>query len=211
MADIGRSISECISFISKVGAECEVLALLLKQELNSLLSNGSIRKYVIAGPWVEASLTDSNNWVYTDIAYSLPVIIKPKRTIGAYLSFQISFVGTGIAALDNNQPLLHIGFWSKAVDFDECWMGFPLDDSPRNLEQGQLFRWTTSDENLSEWVYSLRLAEINTIQDIQEKIVAPVMALLLGESVKDAFAGTAQSVVRYCEIGSSPGQYRVVQ
>ncbi|MNV75540.1 hypothetical protein D3C71_1688360 [compost metagenome] len=120
-------------------------------------------------------------------------------------------MGTGIAALDNNQPLLHVGFWSKAVDFDECWMGFPLDDSPRILEQGQLFRWTTSGENLSEWVYSLRLAEINTMQDIQEKIVAPVMALLLGESVMDAFAGTAQSVVRYCETGVSPGQYRVVQ
>ncbi|MFV3339164.1 hypothetical protein ACNFB1_18590 [Pseudomonas sp. NY15349] len=211
MADIGKTISECISLISKVGAECEVLALMLKQELNSLLSNGSVRKYVVAGPWEEASLTDSNQWVYTDIAYSLPVIMKPKRKIGAYLSFQISFVGTGIAALDNNQPLLHVGFWSKAVDFDECWMGFPLDDSPRTLEHGQLFRWTTSSESLSEWVYSLRLAEMNTMQDIQEKVVVPVTALLLGESAADAFVGTAKSIVRYCEIEGSPGQYRVVQ
>lgn len=214
MAEIGKSISECVSFLSKVGAECELLTRLLKQELSNLLSDGSVSKCVIAGSWIEATETDSNGWVFTGIAHSLPVIIKPKRTVGAHLFFQISFVGDGIAAVGNEQPLLHVGFWSDPVDFDENWMGFPLEESALanlTLEQDLLFRWSTYGVSASQWTYSLRLAEINTMGDVQQKIVAPVRALLRGESASDAFSHAVHSIVHYAEVEDAPGHYRVLQ
>ncbi|WP_375738396.1 hypothetical protein [Pseudomonas boanensis] len=211
MSDIGKSISECISFLSKVGAECELLAPMLRQALNNLLSDELAKKFAVAGPWQEVSLSESSGWICTDSAHSLPLIIKPKRTVGGYLSFQISLGGTGIAAVGNDQPLLHIGFWTKPVDFEERWMGFPLDESALTLEQGRLFRWPTPQENLSEWVYCVRLAEVNTMQDVQEKVVAPVKFLLLSERASDSHPLCVPGVVRFCEVEGEPGQYRVVQ
>ncbi|WP_227106944.1 hypothetical protein [Chromobacterium rhizoryzae] len=214
MAEIGKSISECISFLSKVGTECELLARLLKQELSNLLTDGSVSKCVVADAWIESTETDSSNWVFTGIAHSLPIIIKPKRTVGAYLFFQISFIGDGIAAVGNEQPLLHVGFWSEPVDFDENWMGFPLDESAlvdMTLEQDLLFRWSTPGVRESQWTYSLRLAEINTMEDIQQKIIVPVRELLRGQSASDAFSYAVHSIVRYGEIDGDPGHYRVLQ
>lgn len=211
MADIGKSISESISFISKVGAECELLGALVKQELSSLFSDGPLGKRFQAENWIAASQMDSHEWVYTDIAYSLPLTIKPKRSVGAHLFFQISLAGVGIAAVDNDQPLLHVGVWIDGpADFEELWMGFPLDqEEPEQLKEGTLFTWPAPGKDVGSWVYSLRLAEINTMQDVQAKIVAPVKALLLNEIVSDALPQILQGLVRYRAVENEPGQYQV--
>lgn len=214
MADIGKSISESVSLISKVGAECELLATLVKQELSSLLGSVPVSKrFPAGGGWIEHWKTDDHGWVYVDYANSLPLIIKPKRSIGAYLVFQISLAGDRIAAAGNDQPLMHVGFCWGAVDFEEFWIGFPMDmeEPAPYLEEGTLFRWQASGKDFTWWTYSLRLAEINNVQDVRKMIVEPVKALLLGESASDALPQALRGVVRYCPVEDEPGQYRVVQ
>lgn len=213
MSNIGKSITESVSFISKVGAECDLLATLVTQELSSLFSTGPVGKlYQAGGRWIAHDDTDEHGWVYVSRAHSLPLIIKPKRSVGAYLFFQISFAGNGIAAVGNDQPLVHVGLWSVPVS-DEYWMGFPLDvdDSAPSLEDGGLFKWPDHGAGWQEWNYSLRLAEINTLQDVRELIVEPVKALLQGESASDALPYSLRGVVRYSAVDSEPGQYRVEQ
>src|SRR5690606_2722007 len=54
VANIGKSITESVTFISKVGAECELLAALFTQELSSLFSGGALgKRYQAEGGWIE--------------------------------------------------------------------------------------------------------------------------------------------------------------
>lgn len=214
MANIGKSITESVTFISKVGAECELLAALFTQELSSLFSGGALgKRYQAEGGWIEHYSSDEHDWVYVGSAFSLPLIIKPKRSVGAHLAIQISLSGDTIAAAGNDQPLVHVCFWSDPIDFDETYMGFPIENESYvpTLEEGVLFKWPALATGLQEWTYSLRLAEINNVQDVHEMIVEPVRTLLLGESVSDARLHSLRGIVRYSAVEGEPGYYRVEQ
>lgn len=112
--DIGKAITENIRFVSMLGAECIHLTKLIKEELSRLLLAPEVaRRYRAAGEWVDTYANDEQNWVNTELGSSLPVIIKPKRSIGGYLVVQISLTGSGVDAKDNHEPLLHIGWWGN--------------------------------------------------------------------------------------------------
>lgn len=214
MTDIGLAINEGITFISKVGAECDVLTALLKQELSKLLASTEMGRQVRpAGSWIDKYEKDPGGWVQTASAHSLPVIMQRKRSVSAYVTFQISLAGNGIAALDNQQPLVHLCLWSDVIDFKEYWMGFPLfgdDEIEPELEDGIVFRWPKFGRDWGEWNYSVRLAHLNTIQDIRQKILMPVQALLQGKRVPEVFTANTLGVVRYALTTTSPEQYRVL-
>ncbi|MGZ0787180.1 hypothetical protein ACXM5X_29995 [Pseudomonas saponiphila] len=96
MSDIGKAISENISFVSKLGAECDRLAQLIREELSRLLLTSEIaRRYRVGGEWLQVNAQDAHGWVFTDISSSLPLIIRPKRSVGDYLIVQISLAGMG--------------------------------------------------------------------------------------------------------------------
>lgn len=212
MANIGKSITQSVSFISKVGAECDLLADLFMQELSSLFSGGELgKRYQADGGWIKCYSEDENGWVYVGSAFSLPLIIKPKRSVGAHLAVQISLAGDTIAATGNDEPLVHVCFWSGPIDFAELYMGFPLGDEGcvPELDEDVLFKWPALATGMQEWNYSLRLAEINSVQDVHEMIVEPVKALLLGESASDARLRSLRGIVRYSAVEGEFGQYRV--
>ncbi|KPQ23503.1 MAG: hypothetical protein HLUCCA13_13050 [Halomonas sp. HL-48] len=210
MGNVGSTICESVRFISAVGVECERLAKLIKQEMSELLLDDEVEGFVRpGGSWIAADDMDEHCWVSTALAYSLPIIVKPKRTVSYYLVFQISLSGSGVDALNNNEPIVHIGWWTSPVDFEDYWMGFPLetDDNIKiTLDENVLFRWSCVDE----WLYSIRLTEINTIQDVEMKIVKPVKALLCSKPVREALPSTLGGLVHYAAIPARPGSYQVV-
>ena len=53
-----------------------------------------------------------------------------------------------------------------------------------------------------------RLTDINSPKDVQDFIVKPMKALLLGDSAAQALAGTA--VEKYASVADESGQYRVL-
>jgi hypothetical protein len=209
--DIGKAITENIRFVSMVGAECIHLTKLIKEELSRLLLVPEVaRRYRAAGEWGDTYANDEQNWVNTELGSSLPVIIKPKRSIGGYLVVQISLTGSGVDAKDNLEPLLHVGWWGNPIDFDDIQMGFPValdNEYDLSLEEGRLFHWSHSQfEN--EWCYSLRLTDINNPMDVHAYIVKPMKALLLGSGASQALSGTA--AVRYIKVEDEPGQFRIL-
>lgn len=207
---LGKAITENIRFVSRLGAECDHLLKLIREELSQrLLTPELARRYRADGGWIDAYINDELGWVTTEIASSLPMVIKPKRSIGGYLVVQISLTGPGIDAEGNQEPLLHIGWWANAIDFDAVQMGFPLESDTYDalaLDAERLFRWThTAFEN--EWCYSVRLIDINSPMDVQVNIINPVQALLLDDDASAALAGTA--AVRYGKVEGREGHYRV--
>lgn len=209
--DIGKSITEAIRFVSRLGAECERLTDLIREEMSrALLVPEIAKRFKVGGKWIDNRTTDENAWVYTELGISLPIISKPKRSTGSYLVVQISLTGEGINAEDNQEPLIHIGRWGDPIDFEELQMGFPLDlanEYDLILEDERLFRWVhTQYEN--EWCYSLRLTDINSPNDVQHQIINPTKTLLLGNSATEALSGTA--AVRYSRVDDKDGQYRAL-
>lgn len=98
-SDIGKSITENIRFVSRLGAECIHLTKLIKEELSRLLLAPEVSKrYRAIGGWMDTYASDDQNWVNTELGSSLPVIIKPKRSVGGYLVVQISLTGSGVDA-----------------------------------------------------------------------------------------------------------------
>ena len=210
-SDIGKAITENIRFVSRLGVECIHLTKLIKEDLSRLLLVPEVaRRYRAAGGWVDTYANDEQNWVNTELGSSLPVTIKPKRSIGGYLVVQISLTGSGVDAKDNHEPLLHIGWWGNPIDFDDIQMGFPVDldtGYDLTLEDERLFCWSHSQFD-NEWCYSLRLTDINSPMDVQAYVVKPMKALLLGSSASQALSGTA--AVRYAKVEDEPGQYRIL-
>lgn len=209
--DTGKSITDAIRFVSRLGAECEHLANLIREELSrAMLSPDVAKRYKAGGKWIDSRTTDEHEWVYTELGISLPIISKPKRSTGSYLVVQISLTGEGVNANDNHEPLLHIGQWGNPIDFEDIQMGFPIDlDTGYDLvlEDERLFRWVHTQYD-SEWCYSLRLTDINSPNDVQNHIISPIKSLLLENNASRALSGTA--AVRYAQVEEKAGQYRAL-
>jgi hypothetical protein len=209
--DIGKSITEAIRFVSRLGAECERLTDLIREELSRALLAPEIAKhYKAGGKWIDSCTTDEHEWVYTELGISLPIISRPKRSASSYLVVQISLTGEGVNAEGNDEPLLHIGKCGNTIDFEEIQMGFPLDFTNGYnlvLEEERLFRWVHTQYE-SEWCYSLRLTDINSPRDVQSHIINPIKALLLKNDAAQALSSTA--AVRYAPVEDKAGQYRTL-
>jgi len=195
---IGKAITENIRFISKVGAECDHLAKLIREELSRLLLVPEVaHRYRAGGQWIQNFNNDEHDWVNTELGFSLPVVVKPKRSICGYIVVQIRLTGEGIDVADNHEPLVHVGWWGAPIDFDQFLMTFPIEldsDFDLTLEADRLFKWNHSHFD-DEWCYSLYLTDINSPADIQALIVKPLRALLLGVDANRALSGTR--AVRY--------------
>ena len=211
MNDTGKSITEAIRFVARLGGECEHLIHLIKQELSeALLAKEVAKRFKAGGKWIDSRTTDDHQWVYTGLAVSMPLIAKPKRSATSYLVVQISLAGEGIDAQGNHEPMVHVGQWGNPVDFEEVLMGFPMDmDTGYQLilDNERLFRWV-HERYETEWCFSLRLTDINSLHDVQHRIIRPMMALLMGESAAEALSGSA--AVRYAEVEGQAGQFRTL-
>jgi hypothetical protein len=210
-SSIGKAITENIQFISKVGAECDQLAKLIREEVSRFLLVPEVaRGYRAAGEWIENFNNDEQGWVNTELGFSLPVIVKPKRSVSGYIVVQISLAGAAIAAVENHEPLVHVGWWGDAVDFEHFFMTFPTElDSEFDLvvEADRLIKWDHSQFD-AEWCYSLYLTDINSPADVQSLIVNPLRALLSGSDASQALSCTR--AVRYEKVSEEPGQFRVL-
>ena len=208
MSDVGKSIVESFDFVSRVWSECDSLANELKKNISILIAQDHEVKKLLSAKsgWRKnpSWQTDASGCVNTAVGYSLPVKVKPKKSVSRYLCFQISLSGSSVAAIDNNEAMLHVIWWADPIDFkDGPWMGFPfdLDDELHvSIDEGVLFRWPSTDNEGDEWAYSLRLTSLNTIRDLKEKIVDPVKALLCGRPVREALPPTIEGLVHYAAV-----------
>lgn len=192
----GFDISASFTFAADVGRQCDLLAAVLKNELFQAISTLGSGTGIDAQQWTKVSYrNDPSGWVCSDIAYSLPLAVS-SEVIG-WLGFQISLCGTGISHGGNQEPLIHVCFWTGApITFPDYCMGFPLMDGTA-VEEGVLLDFTGEGDSRPSWTYSLRLTSVNGPNDIREKIVKPAVALLTGVRLDQALPSSIGGVALY--------------
>ncbi len=201
----GRQVVQCFRAVSAYGKEiealCETLNARLTQEIDNL--NGDL-PCKVAGEFREESKEDDCGWIYTDVAYSLPLMGRTLRTKRAemYLCYQISLTGDGMSFEGNEEPLLHVCFWDIEIGFgDEGMpMTYPVNQEhhPR-LKDNRLILWegTGTDWKKNQWTFTLRLLELGTSQDLHDRVIKPAIALLRGVDVMTALPDDLAGLVMY--------------
>ena len=152
MAGEGKQLVQCLSAVSAYGKEisalCETLNELLVKEIAS--ANLPCKP---AGGMAYAERKDETEWIYTDIAYSLPLmgVNLRKNRPEMYLGYQISLAGDGMSFVGNEEPLLHVCFWIVNFAFgDGYFMTYPLGDSTHCLKDKRLIVWEGSGNDWKE-------------------------------------------------------------
>jgi len=217
MSEIGTAISSSFAFVSQVGNECEALANLIKQEISDLLSKSPLSGLYKPGAWSSSYKTDTNAWIYQGAAWSLPLVPKGKRNVTAHLSFQLSLLCDNAEGGLSPEPLLHVNFWDEPTNFNDQYMGFEMYDiSPKALTRlregtARLFRWESDNGAADRWTYSLRLADINGLDDVRRLIRSPVEQLVINVDAGEATLDQLASAVCYTAVEEMPDYYRVVR
>jgi len=211
--DIGKAITDSATFLAGVYRESGNLSNLLKQQISAALLDPELKGlFRSTGPWIGAFEEDPTRCMYYSLGASLPLTRKGKRVTDCALFFQISLAGEGMAAVGCSEPLLHIGLWDEPISFSNgYYMGFPLfseDELAPEIDGEVLMRWQ-GNPPAGLWLYSLRLAAVNTPDDIQRKVVEPVRTLLAGKPVGVALPASLRGVVRYRALAEDNGNYSI--
>ncbi|MBD8616880.1 hypothetical protein IFT69_24525 [Pseudomonas putida] len=207
-ADLGASIAESFKFVSNVSTECEALLKLTNEQVSQMLSEPDVKQlHSAAGEWMLSYQENDTGWLNTEFAASLALKQGRKKKPSGHVFVQISLMGCGIDALNNFEPLIHVGWWHDPIVFGETYMGFPIEsggDYQLELEEGVLFRWTHRAAS-DEWCYTLRLTNISSVKDVQDLIVVPLKRLLMGETGLRVLGNLP--VVRYSTVEGLSGQF----
>lgn len=217
MSNVGRAISDAFEFASKVGQECEALGLLLKQEISDLFRQPLLAEIYTPGEWSHSYQTDDNGWVYKGVAWSLAITAKNQEDVTTYLSFQMALLCDNSEGGMSSEPLLHINLWNQPINFkDGNYMGFEMggftDACLARLKDGnaRLFRWEGHDRSTDQWTYSLRLADVNGLDNLRTLIRSPVERLLINPDAGEETLEQLDKVVVYSSEGMDPDYYRVI-
>ncbi|ABD70761.1 hypothetical protein Rfer_3051 [Rhodoferax ferrireducens T118] len=205
MTEEGRQVVQCFRAVSAYGKEiealCETLNARLTQEIDNLKDELPCK---VAGQFMKSSREDEWDWIFTDVAYSLPLMDKAfrKKRAEMYLGYQISLTGDGMSFDGNEEPLLHVCFWDIEIGFGDegVHMAYPVDQEhqPR-LKDNRLILWEGSgaDWKKYQWTFSLRLLELKTSQDLHDRVIKPAIALLSGVDVRTALPDDLAGLVIY--------------
>jgi hypothetical protein len=199
----GATLTKCFNLVSMAGKEINALYESLSNLLIAGIELSSCPISIYKGGAKDYYEMDNNEWIQTDIAWNLPLTSRARINAKAerYLSFQISLVGEGMAAINNDEPLLHMSLWDSPVDFENERMGFPIDIKNKPvLRENALIDWGTGDRKdwtKQVWTFSLRLMSLNSREDLEKYVVNPAIALLRGEDIRKSLPLDFSGLVRY--------------
>lgn len=204
----GAALASCFKVVSSFASEIEAMSDSLVNLFTEAISekNSKLPCALSDKRFSYDDCADDSGWVCTDIAYSLPLknIDKRSKKTLAYLGFQISMTGMGIAAPGNHEPLVHVFLWEVPVDFNESYMEFPLEnDDEIQVCDELLIEWISEEKSDKwsdrQWLFSLRLTSLNSSEDLKRCIVEPALALLRGDSVLSALPSSIEGLIRYTD------------
>jgi hypothetical protein len=203
----GTVLTKCFETVARCGSEIEAL---IKTLSDLFLKEVNSKRHVcvIAGEIIKNYRRDDSDWVYTEVACSIPLKANGKgnKRPEMYLGFQISLVGDGINLPSNAQPqpLLHVFLWDCAIDLDEYCMSYPIgDENEIQIIDKKVVVWgdvTSKNWTDRQWTYSLRLTSLNTEGDLQKCVVAPSLALLNGKTISEAIPDGLLGLIYYPEV-----------
>ena len=202
--DEGKKLVQCISAISAYGREIDSLCETLNDQITQRFSRDDLPCKPV-GKMVSDLRRDETEWVCTDVAWSLPLAGKKAR-IGRpemYLGYQISLAGDGMAFVGNEEPLLHLCLWESDIDFNEVYMGYPLDEDPAiTIKDNRLIVWEGPGTTWKKdcWTFSIRLLTLDSSNALLERVINPAIALLNETPVTSSLPDDLLGLVLYSDI-----------
>ncbi|MGD9583418.1 MAG: hypothetical protein AB7V26_07080 [Lysobacterales bacterium] len=206
----GKTLCEIFAFVAKCGSEIESLHSTISNKLLTTLSKSEMPCVLASEKEEWDSTSDESGWVLTNGAWSFPLKSRGKgnRNHQMYLIFQVSLVGDGIPTAAA-APVLHISLREGRCDFEqEYYVGFPAEADPDLIIFHEcLIAWQLTPDGANwkkfEWTFTVLLLSINSVDDLQTKVIGPALSLLKNgctdETVMVAFPDElfAQGLVRY--------------
>jgi hypothetical protein len=207
MADEGKQLVQCLRAVSAYSKELNAMVETLNELLVKEFGCAKDLPCKISGEFVYSDRKDESEWLWTDIAYSLPLMGKKKikKTAEMHLGYQISLMGDGMSFLGNEEPLLHIVLWGGAIDFaNDEYMGYPLeleDDQPYRILNGRLIVWgeQSADWRQNGFVFSLRLLTLDSSQALIDRVIKPALALIKSVPVTTALPDDMPGLILYSD------------
>jgi hypothetical protein len=188
---LGTNIYKAFKLVENFGTEVEALAELITSKINDHVfdENRDSVGYKIMGKWRSYSLTSDYDWIIKQYWHVLPLSnnkkAKTKTSHHLFVFFDIAGDESSFDKIGNTEPLLHI--WLTSEDDDAI---FSIDPD-EILKWGEDWQWKSNvlgcfksefDGNyLNEWMFTLRLTSINSPEDIDKKVINPLLSLLLNK------------------------------
>lgn len=207
----GSAVTQWIGFMERFYAEIEALNDQLSNSLAHAIADSGDKLGCVAHGKIESEFEmDESGNLYVGYAYD-QALKKSRRSKNPerWLGWQISLSGAGVAipGSDAPEPLMHVYCWNAGVDFDEVYIGFPLDscgESRPKLHDDCLVIWGDPEGawNEREWMYSLRLFSLKSPGDLDDLVVKPALGLLRGGGAAEHLGGVkfSEALIRYPSI-----------
>jgi hypothetical protein len=178
---VGENIYNATLLIDKAGEEINsFLYDITQNKVTKAIENNDDLRFLDSD---EDCRYSNSGWLCSDglIWFSIKTTGKGNRPI-RYFTIQVSLYGDGVSSgkVINKEPLIHIALFGetprfKSSDFYYCSMEDLDDAEPEFIQDEILWNWYPEAEKLHEqmWIYSIRLTAINSVEDIENKIINP--------------------------------------
>lgn len=191
--NIGKSIYNSAKLISQAAQETLNLFELIENRFNSEVFEIEHKNipFKILEYWTYDEVYDPSGWILN--GYAVTLGIKSKKS-EAFLWIQLSLLGdeNEFEEMNVTEPLLHICLIGHDLSYsDETYINInDINDPeyrskfPITLHQNCFWDWDSdkSEPLKQEWYYSLKLTSLNSVEDVDQKIITPVKSLLSATS-----------------------------
>ncbi|SEP96821.1 hypothetical protein SAMN05421693_11274 [Ectothiorhodospira magna] len=190
---IGEAIYNSVRLISKVGAEIEALATIMKNEVDQAIADGSLGDNIkIIEKWESDCWYDDNDWVVYHYKFWIGISPKNRRSKAErylYIEFTLDPETAYEGELICKEPSIEISLWDEVFDgAEDCDLQAQV---LRNFAPDAR-RWTDQC-----WIYSIYLTSVNNVHDVKRKIIEPIAKLLKNNDPVAAGLTRLDGVVHY--------------
>jgi hypothetical protein len=188
---LGTNIYKAFKLVENFSNEVKALAELMTSKINDHVfdENRDSIGYKIMGKWRWYYLSSDYDWILKQYWCVLPLSnnkkARTKTSHHLFVFFDIAGDESSFDKIGNTEPLLNIwltyGYEGDGV--------FSID--PDEISKWEDWQWKSNvlgcvksefDGNyLNEWMFTLRLTSINSPEDIDKKVINPLLSLLLNK------------------------------
>lgn len=190
---IGKSIYNSAKLISQAAQETLNLFELIENRFNSEVFEIEHKNipFKILEYWTYDEVYDPSGWILNGYAETLG-ITRRMNGVSSFLWIQLSLFGdeNEFEEMDVKEPLLHICLMGHDLNYSDGEYinindinNHVYETNPKSY-QGCFWYWANdkADPLKQEWYYSLKLTSLNSVEDVDQKIITPVKSLLSATS-----------------------------
>lgn len=185
------TLADCFSVVSKSGTQIDALnSLLVEKTINAI---NEIDHTNCLDEVESDYINDESGWVCLGLIRSIPLREKGKRKPQHFINYQISLAGDYIGHPENPNPLVYVSLWEFGASFKDDMYMTPSPSGDCEIIGNKIVQWKSQSENSwlpDLWTFAVLLEKINSIENMNENIIQPLIKLLNGKSIDEALPDT---------------------